>query len=116
MQVFFESDEYGRLICTLSNGEARTAIAAADAAQAGADLLAAIDGVAADGCGECYWPQPAGSYRWLLRRDGERLRVAILWMTGVLTGWEHVYQGECDFEDFARDVRSEIRRFQAAGA
>jgi hypothetical protein len=116
MRASFETDEFGRLVCALDSAGSRTAIVATDARQAALDLLAAVDAAEIQGCGDCYWRQPAGEYRWLLRRDGPRLRLAILWMTGVLTGWEHVYQGESGFEEFVRDVRSQLRRFQTAGA
>ena len=116
MHVSFETDEFGRLVCTLATGESRTAIVASDPPEAISSLLAAVDSAAASGCGECYWRQPGGEYRWMLRREGAQVRVAILWMVGVLTGWEHVYWGECDFARFAAEVRSHLQPFQPAAA
>jgi hypothetical protein len=114
MHVSFERDEFGQLFCALSNAGPRTAIAVSDAFEAAAGLLGALDAAADGGCGECYWPQPGGQYRWMLRRDGARVRIVILWMAGVLTGWEHVYWGECDFEEFAHEVRDQLRPYQTA--
>jgi hypothetical protein len=52
----------------------------------------------------------------MFRRAGEKVRIAVLWSAGTLTGWEHVFWPECDFEAFAGQVREEVRGIRAAAA
>jgi hypothetical protein len=52
--------------------------------------------------GECFWKEGGGEYRWVFRRDGESVRVAVLWSAGVMTGWEHVFWAECPVGEVAK--------------
>lgn len=110
MEITLASDGHGALSCALSDGPQTATVTTSNQAAAAADLVEALEGVAATGYGECYWPHAAGEYRWMFRRDGEKVRVAVLWSTGTLTGWEHVFWSECDLEPFALRVREEIAR------
>lgn len=93
MKVHFEVDQFGRLTCQLDPDSPAMATAS-NGAEAAAGLLSALESVEANGLGECFWKEAAGEYRWVFRREGDQLRVAVMWSTGVVTGWEHVYWAE----------------------
>lgn len=73
-----------------------------------ADLKEAVESAVAHGFGECFWQEAAGEYRWLFRRDGTAMRVAVLWSIGVVTGWEHYFWAECDAAELGDAVRAAI--------
>ncbi len=102
-------DEFGRLICTMQDDGPPVIVTSAHAEEARSQLLDAIGEAEASGYGECVWPEAAGEYRWMFRREGDRLAVAALWSSGTLTGWQHVLQTETDFADFAARVRAALR-------
>jgi hypothetical protein len=110
MEFTLATDVLGRLSCAMSDGQTAATVSASNRRAASSDLMEAIEGAASTGYGECYWQQAEGEYRWMFRREGARVRVAVLWSTGTLTGWEHVFWSECDFEPFARHVRDEVAR------
>ncbi len=105
MDVLIAKDHYGRLVFTLSFRGREAVVTASDAVTAAGSLLDAVDDVQQTGFAECFWPEPNGEYRWMLRRSGERLTVVVLWSIGTLTGWDHVVDDETDFEGFASQVR-----------
>ena len=96
VEFSFSTDPFGRLTCDVSNGGETAVVTASDLPRAIADLSAAIGALERNGVAECYWPEGVGEYRWLFRRNHDRLRLAILWSTGTVTGWEHVFSAECD--------------------
>lgn len=104
MKISLCVDEYERLICTVEDGAASVTVTAADPAAA-ARLISAIDDAARNGTGECFWQEGGGEYRWMLRRDDDKLRVVVLWCSGTLTGWETVLWRDCDFETFRSQLR-----------
>ena len=110
MEFTLASDGRGLLTCALSDGPLTATVTASNPVAASSDLVEALEGIAAAGYGECYWRHAAGEYRWMFRREGDKVRVAVLWSTGTLTGWEHVFWSECDLESFASRVREEIAR------
>ena len=110
MELTLATDVLGRLSCALSDGKEVATLSASNHRAASSVLVEAIHEAETTGYGECYWQQAEGEYRWMFRRDGAKVRVAVLWSTGTLTGWEHVFWSECDFEPFARHVRSEVAR------
>ncbi len=116
MQLSFETDEYGRLTCGLSDGENQASVTAASLADAGADLVAALRQTAADGCSECYWIEGGGEYRWVFRREGEKVRVVVLWSAGTLTGWVHVFSSESDLDVLTRQVQDGLGRLPTPAA
>lgn len=34
--------------------------------------------------------------------------MALIWSAGVVTGWEHVWWGEVDWDEFARESRAQV--------
>ena len=109
MTIAIETDELDRYICTLTDGEVTATVTASNAA-AGEGLLQAIEDARSTGYGECQWDEQGGDYRWMFRRDGDHLTVAVMWCHGVITGWQHVFRADGDFEPFARDVAAQLHR------
>ena len=91
----FATDQFDRLTCSLELDNIHAVATASDRVAALDDLITAIASVEANGMGECFWLEAAGEYRWVFRREGENVRVAVLWSAGVMTGWEHVFWAEC---------------------
>ena len=116
MKLKFEEGEFGRLLCRLDDGGSDAVATASNAAEAAAEILAAIDSVEANGLGECFWKEAAGEYRWVFRRQGANVRVAVLWTVGVMTGWEHVYWAECPLEELTSAVRAQVPQFTRSAA
>jgi hypothetical protein len=110
VQVALCTDQFGRLTCDLADDETTAVVTASDTEQAKAGLIAALDRVRNAGIAECYWHESIGEYRWVFRREGDLLRVAVLWSAGTVTGWEHVFWSECNLDKFDRAVRTELGR------
>lgn len=115
MQLSLASDEFRRLTCLITNGQEKGIATSSDPASATA-LLNAIDNAEASGSADCFWPEAGGEYRWAFRRDGDRMRIALMWSTGTMTGWEHVFWGECGLAEFRTLVSREVEQFGAAAA
>ena len=111
MKISLLADEFQRLICTVDDGAVPVTVTASDPGAA-SHLVSAIDDAAREGSGECFWEEGGGEYRWMLRREGAKLRVVVLWCTGTLTGWETVLWRECDLENFQTQVQAEAARLQ----
>ena len=105
MQIGIAAGEFGRLVCTLADGSSSAVVTASNFGHACGDLAAALDALEKNGIGECYWAEGGGEYRWVFRRDRDRVRVAVLWTTGVMTGWEHVLWSECPYAELLSSVR-----------
>lgn len=115
MNFSFETDGAGHLVCRLSDGAGETVVGAADVAGAGGALLQAAEGAMAPlGYGECEWLVPNGEYRWMLRRSGHDVTVAVMWSSGTIMGYQHVFRGECPAAWFAERVQAELGRLVAA--
>jgi hypothetical protein len=110
MQLDFALDEFGRLIASLAGDRASVTVTASNVPGAGAGLAEAVEEALDTGFGECWWEEGGGVYRWLLRREADRLTVVVLWSTGTITGWEDVFRGECDAAAFAAQVRDALAR------
>ncbi len=104
-------DDFGRVACFFSDGEEEHTVFGGEPASAIADLAAAIEDARTQGFGECFWPISSGEYRWVLRRDGERLRLAVMFVRSIAIGFQHVYWGEMPFEPFVAQVQAEIQLF-----
>jgi len=102
MDATFTTDALGRLICDLSHLVSHATVTSSDAAAAAAGLRDALDSVALQGTGECFWPEAGGDYRWMFRKEDGTLTLVVLWSSGTLTGWEHVFWGQADLEPFTR--------------
>ncbi len=105
MNLNFGTDQFDRLTCTVSHNGSNAIVTASHLSDAADGLHTALASVEANGLGECFWKEAAGEYRWVFRREGANVRVAILWSTGVMTGWEHVFWAECPMALFAEQVR-----------
>ena len=107
-------DQFGRLTCNVSNGPESAVVTASDLQRAVADLASAVDALKRNGIAECYWLEGVGEYRWAFRRAGDRVRIAVLWSNGTVTGWQHVFWHECSLELFVNLVRREMDSVLAA--
>ncbi len=115
MDLSFETDDNGHLVCRLSAGGHETIVSAATVADAAADLLSAAEAAVAPlGFGECEWWGANGSYRWMIKRTGRAVTVAVMWSAGTITGYQHVFREECDAEWFAGRVQAEAGRVAVA--
>ena len=110
LELQLQLDELGRVIARLSKGKSSATVTSSAAAGAIADLAAAFEDTVRDGCGECYWPEGGGDYRWLFRRTGERVAVVVLWCANPVTGWEHVFWGETGWDEFQQTLRGAVAR------
>jgi hypothetical protein len=108
MRLAIAMDDFSRMVCTAQHDGSEAVITAADSGGAAEALSRAVEKLAQSGASECYWPGETGDYRWVFRRVGGVVRIAILWSTGTLTGWEHVFWAECDCSDFLQQAREQL--------
>lgn len=94
MDLAFSNDS-GRLVCDLIDGPSHAIVTAASAAEAAADLVSAVEDARDNEIAECFWHEESGDYRWIFRRHGEQFDVAVMWCSGVITGWQHVFRATC---------------------
>jgi hypothetical protein len=103
----------GYLQCEISHGESRASFVAWDCDQGLAGLVQALDDLTVNGIGECFWQQPAGCFRWLFRQEADRLRIAVISSTGVVTGWEHVFWAEGPCAEWCEQIRHAAAKVSA---
>ena len=108
MDLMLETDEHGRIICTIVDGRQAATVTASNMPDAASELPKALERARASGLGECWWEEQGGAYRCLFRRDGDRVTVVVLWSTGTITGWEHVFRSECDLAWLATRITEEL--------
>jgi hypothetical protein len=106
--VRFERPDERRLIAHLREGDVATEVSGWNARQSAADLLAALEAVAAEGYGECFWPEPTGQYWWMFRLVDRRLEVAVMWSSGGASGWQHVFRAADEFRYLRELVHAEL--------
>lgn len=94
MDLAFTTDS-GRLICDLIDGTSHATVTAASGADAAAEFLKAVHQARDYEIAECFWHEEGGDYRWIFRRHGETFDVAVMWCSGVITGWQHVFRADC---------------------
>jgi hypothetical protein len=116
MTITIETDDLGRYVCRLTDDDVSATATSSNVPQAGQALLQAIEDARSTGYGECQWDEQGGDYRWMFKRDGDRLTVAVMWCHGVITGWQHVFRADGDFDSFDRDVSSQLERLGVAGS
>ena len=108
MVVTMARESTGRVVCRVRDAGNEAVVSAGDAVNASLELLAAIQDAEESGYGDCLWQEPTGDYKWMLRRNGDSVTVAIMWSSGVVTGWQHVIRGDTDFAPFAEQVRTQL--------
>jgi hypothetical protein len=108
MRLALAMDDFGRMVCTAQHDASEAVITASDVGRAVGALSKAVEELEESGVAECYWPAETGDYRWVFRRFGDVVRIAILWSTGTLTGWEHVFWAECDSDDFLQQAQEQL--------
>jgi hypothetical protein len=105
-----ERPDNQRLVAHLREGDVTTEVVGWRPELAAAGLLAALDGAETEGYAETYWFEPTGRYWWLLKREAERLDIAVLWSRSSAVGWQHVFRAADEFTYLADLVRAECRR------
>jgi hypothetical protein len=108
MHITLQGDSLGRVVGTIEHNGEHATVTGSEAGPAITDLRLAVESAVTDGLGECFWHEATGEYRWLFRREGGRMRIAILYSMGTLTGWEHRFWAECDAGDFRDSMRAAI--------
>jgi hypothetical protein len=116
MRFSLALDDFRRLACTFADDQEEHTVFAADPPAAIASLLAALDDARTTGHGECFWLISAGEYRWVFRREGPSLRLAVLYVRSVAIGFQHVYWGSTEFDAFDALVRAEVDRLAVPSA
>ncbi|WP_321478095.1 hypothetical protein [uncultured Paludibaculum sp.] len=111
MRLSFGNDDLGRLVCTFHDGTGVTTACAADGPIAIAALREALDALDRHGEAECFWLVSAGEYRWVFKRIGGKLRLAVLWCASVAIGFQHVAWAEDEFDSFTTMMRGELARY-----
>jgi hypothetical protein len=114
VDVSFATGELGLLQCTLTDGRVTATPSASNVEDAASELLGALDAAASNGVGECFWPRASGVYRWLIRREPNVTRLAVLWSAGTMTGWESLFWAECDWVPFEQLLRGRIAAWRAS--
>ncbi len=113
MRFALSLDDFRRLECQLGDEQEVHSVYAADPDAALDDLSAALDDLESRGAGECLWLISSGEYRWVFRRLGDSLRLAVMFLHSVAVGYQHVYWGEHPAQEAIGAIRAEIRRFLA---
>ncbi len=111
MRFSLALDDFGRLECRLGDEQEMHSAYAADPDAALGGLSAALDDLEIRGAGECVWLISSGEYRWVFRRQGASVRLAVMFLHSVAVGYQHVYWGEHPAEEAVGAIRAEIRRF-----
>jgi len=112
MRFSLGKDDFGRLECRIGDEQEEHSVYAAEPEAALNDLWAALDDLETSGAGECVWLVSSGEYRWVFRREGERARLAVMYLHSVAVGYQHVYWGEHPLGEVLSQCRAEIRRFR----
>ena len=113
MTFTLEVDGTGRFVCTLAEGAVLATVTASNVPAAGDDLESALEDARTSGYGECFWQESGGEYRWLFRRDGDHMTVVVLWSSGTLTGWQHVFRTDCEAALFEGLVGAALERVRS---
>lgn len=100
----------GLLQCEIQEAGQHAQFAAFDCDRGLRDLGQALDDLTVNGIAECFWEQPGGCYRWMFRQEGDRLRIAVISSTGVVTGWEHVFWAEGPCAEWCEVLRAAVDR------
>ncbi|MDE3166623.1 MAG: hypothetical protein KGN36_12530 [Acidobacteriota bacterium] len=115
VKVTFTVEAFGRVVGTIAHNGAEAAVSGSERESAMEDLRVAVESAAEGGHGECFWREAMVDTRWLFRKEGGTMRVAIIRSTGTLTGWEHCFWAECGLEEFRSAMREGMEAYSAAG-
>lgn len=115
-QFALEIDEFGRLVCRLSDAGTSTTACSAEVAAGLVGLTEAVDALEQEGFGECFWFISAGEYRWVFRRHEDQVRIAVMWCGSVAIGFQHVFWAECAFSEFLTGIRRALAECPVASA
>lgn len=110
MTFTLEQPDSHRLVAHLREGEVTTEVTGWRPAQAAEHLLGALNGAETEGYAEAYWFEPTGQYWWMLKREEDRLDVAVLWSRSSAVGWQHVFRAADEFGYLAGLMRAEFAR------
>lgn len=103
-------EAHGVLEARLRDGDVDATVTSVHGHRAAAALVDAVEEAGRTGYGECFWPEPTGQYWWMFRQEDARLEVVVLWSSGAVTGWRHVFRA-ADEASWLRDrVRDEVGR------
>lgn len=108
MQCQFETEPSGRLLCRIQDADGEHLVAAAAPQDALAEMSAALDALESGGSADCYWSDANSEYRWIFKRDGGRVRLAVLRLTGVVPGYQHVAWVEEDAATLLTSLRTAL--------
>lgn len=108
MNISLTIDPPYRLVATLREGPVETVAEAANGPAAGRVLLEALEQARDTGYGECFWHEMTGQYWWMFRREAETVEVVVLWSSGAVTGWRHVFRATDAIAFVIDRVREEL--------
>ena len=59
------------------------------------------------GNAQCFWNEPTGQYWWMFRLTA-LLDVTVLWSSGTVTGWRHVFRAADEIHHITERVREQL--------
>jgi hypothetical protein len=96
------------MVCRLTDADGEHYLGASSSEDAAFELGEALNDLERNGLGECYWADDASEYRWVFRREGTRARLAVLRLTGVVPGYQHVAWAEEDAGEMVGSLRQAL--------
>jgi hypothetical protein len=110
LNIRIETGGPGRITAHLREGAIETTVTSGNASAAAMALVRALQQAKAEGDSQCFWHEPTGQYWWMFRLDGALLEVAVLWSSGTVTGWQHVFRAADEIDHLIERVREELER------
>lgn len=115
VELSVENTTPHRLVTRLRDAQAETTVSGWSPEQAASGLIEALDTARRDGYGDCMWLEPDGQYWWMFHCVRGELEVVVLWSSGTITGWQHVFRGADRIENFSHRVREEFSHHGLVG-
>jgi hypothetical protein len=110
VDIRIDIDGPGRITGHLREGAVETTVTSANSSAAAAALVSALDQAKTEGDSQCFWHEPTGQYWWMFRREGALLEVVVLWSSGTVTGWQHVFRAADEVDHLIGRVREELAK------
>jgi hypothetical protein len=110
VDIRIDIDGPGRITGHLREGSVETTVTSANSSAAAAALVSALEQAKAEGDSQCFWHEPTGQYWWMFRREGALLEVVVLWSSGTVTGWQHVFRAADEVDHLIERVREELAK------